>query len=88
MEELLKIRLIAGIKCKDGRHFAELVCHDEVGRPVSVLVPTSDICEQEGCEMCEKHATCEIMAPLEIELGRSLIIRRETPVAAAATGNQ
>jgi hypothetical protein len=84
MEEVLKIGLIAGIRCKDGRHFAELICHDADGRPVEILVPVSGECEQEGCDMCSQQKTCEIMAPVEIELGRSVVIRRDEP---AATGS-
>jgi len=86
MEEVLKIGLISGIACKDGRHFTELICRDADGRPVEILVPTSDICDEMTCDFCEKKESCDITAALEIQLGRSVIIHRENPVAAPGNG--
>lgn len=75
-EEVLTIGLESGIECPDGRHFLELVCTDSNGNDVRVLLPSSEPCEQEVCDQCSKCDTCEIMCPVEIELGRKIIIKR------------
>jgi len=75
-EEVLTIGLVSGISCPDGRHFSEIVCHDKDGNNVNVLLPTSEVCEQEVCDQCSKYDMCEIMCPVSIELGRKIIIQR------------
>jgi hypothetical protein len=76
IEEQLGIELISGLSCKDGRHFAELKCRDSVGSVVVIVLPVSEECDQEGCEICSKRDNCDITLPMEIEIGRKLIIRR------------
>lgn len=75
-EEVLRIGLISGITCQDGRQFSELVCHDKNGKNVNILIPVSGVCEQEACDQCSKFDTCEMMIPVDIALGRSIIIQR------------
>jgi hypothetical protein len=54
-----------------------LVCNDKDGNIVNVLIPVSGVCEQEVCDQCSKYETCEMMAPVDIDLGRKIIIQRE-----------
>lgn len=75
-EEVLQIGLISGITCPDGRQFSELVCHDKDGKNVNIMIPVSGVCEQEACDQCSKFDTCEMMCPVDIELGRKIIIQR------------
>jgi hypothetical protein len=75
-EEVLRIGLISGITCPDGRQFSELVCHTKDGKNVNVLIPVSGVCELEACDRCSKFDTCEMMIPVDIALGRNIIIQR------------
>ena len=76
-EEVLEIVLISGINCPDGRQFSELVCYDKkTGKNVNMLIPVSGVCEQEACDQCSKFETCEMMIPVDIALGRNVIIQR------------
>lgn len=75
-EETLTIGLMSGITCPDGSHFLELVCRDSKDNDVRVILPSSEVCEQEVCDQCSKYDTCNIMCPVEIELGRKIIIKR------------
>jgi hypothetical protein len=77
VEEVLEIGLESGITCPDGRHFLELICKDVNGHKVNVILPISGTCKQEVCDQCSKHESCEIMCPVDVELGRKIIIRRE-----------
>lgn len=80
METAYKIGLVSGITCKDGRHFQEINCVAKDGKMLTILLPTTNTCENfpdESCDVCrecEDKDTCEIMAPCDIEVGRSLII--------------
>jgi hypothetical protein len=76
-EEVLRIGLISGISCPDGRHFQELVCADPDGKDVRVVVPTCHTCgEDVSCTRCAKLDDCEMQDSYEIDLGRKLIIKR------------
>ena len=66
------------MRCKNGRHFQELICRDKTNKCVSILLPVSEECEQEVCDFCSKKEACEISGPLvEVELGKKVVIRRE-----------
>jgi hypothetical protein len=79
-EKAYEIKLISGSRCKDGRHFTELNCVADDGRRITVVLPTTNLCEEmpfrdsHRCNNCEYNDTCQVMAPYEIELGRKLII--------------
>ena len=75
-EEVFEIILISGITCPDGRQFSELVCCDKDGKNVNILIPVSGVCEQEACDQCSKFETCEMMIPVDIALGRNVIIQK------------
>jgi hypothetical protein len=76
-DEILEIGLISGIFCRDGRHFQELICSDENGKDVRIMLPTSRVCgESIDCEDCEEDETCELQDFYETDIGRKLIIKR------------
>ena len=76
-EEVLKIGMITGITCKDGRNYQELACIDKDGNEVRVVVPVSHTCgETVNCDSCPKQETCEMQDQYENDIGRSMIIKR------------
>jgi hypothetical protein len=76
-EELLKIRIISGIVCKDGRRYQELICLDANNNEVRVVIPTYRTCgNDESCEECKSSNLCELQDSYDIDIGRSMIIKR------------
>lgn len=75
-EEVMTIRLMTGISCKDGRKFMELICSDVNNKEVRIILPSEGECERDHCEECSIHDTCKILIPFGVELGRKLIIKR------------
>ena len=59
-----------------GGNFLNWCVSDKNGKNVNILIPVSGVCEQEACDQCSKFETCEMMIPVDIALGRSIIIQR------------
>ncbi len=75
-----RMNLVSGIECKNGRHFVDLSCLDKDGKPVQILIDTTNQCEyliggeSDICVDCEIKELCEISEPEQIKIGGSIII--------------
>lgn len=79
-ERKYKINIILGIKCNNGKHFVDLSCTDKDGKPIKILVETTNHCEcliggeADICDGCDIRTSCEISEPEQIMIGGSIVI--------------